>query len=299
MLTHKQIRYFLAVVDAGQVSAAARALNVSQSAVTLSIKDMEALLGTHLFDRLPTGLRLTRAGQQFRHHAHDIAASFEAAVKSVETESDEVTGQVRLGMSWTLSSYFAFPVIEHFTRQHPHIDVKLIEEPRETLEKALVDRELDLALVLTSNLTSGIGLKSKTLHRSKRRLWTSVDHPMTKLKKVTLADVARHSFAVLKSDDAEKQGLAHWTEETGTPDIKLTSTSIEAVRSLVASGQAVTILSDVVYRPWTLDGRRVEKIDLVEPIPTMDVGIAWSADVPLDLPAQLLREAFDKSIPRK
>ena len=51
MLTHKQIRYFLAVVDAGQVSAAARALNVSQSAVTLSIKDMEAHLGTALFDR--------------------------------------------------------------------------------------------------------------------------------------------------------------------------------------------------------------------------------------------------------
>lgn len=59
MLTHRQIRYFLAVVDAGQVSAAARALNVSQSAVTLSIRDMEGHLGTELFERLPTGLRLT------------------------------------------------------------------------------------------------------------------------------------------------------------------------------------------------------------------------------------------------
>lgn len=298
MLTHRQIRYFLAVVDAGQVSAAARALNVSQSAVTLSIKDMETLLGTTLFDRLPKGLRLTRAGQQFRHHAHDIAASFEAAVKSVQADGDTVAGQVRLGMSWTLSSYFAFPVIEHFMRQHPQIDVQLTEEPREVLEQGLVDGHLDLALMLTSNLTSGIGLKGKTFHQSKRQLWTSLGHPLTQQKKVTLADVAQYPYAVLKSDDAEKQGLAHWTKDTGHPEIKLTSTSIEAVRSLVATGQAVTILSDVVYRPWTLDGRRVERIDVMETIPTMDVGIAWNTVRALSTAAKQLREAFGNSNPR-
>lgn len=298
MLTHKQIRYFLAVVDAGQVSAAARALNVSQSAVTLSIKDMEAHLGTALFERLPTGLTLTRAGQQFRHHAHDIAVSFEAAVKSVEANDDQMSGVVRLGMSWTLSSYFAFPVIEQFNRQHPSVEVQLVEDTREVLEQALVDDQLDLVLVLTSNLTGGIDLKSKTLHKSQRRLWTSVDHPLKKLKAVTLADVAQYPYAVLQSDDAEKQGLAHWSDETGHPDIKLTSTSIEAVRSLVASGQAVTILSDVVYRPWTLDGRRVERVDLIETIPTMDVGVAWKSKNKLSPAIKLLRTTFEKSIPK-
>lgn len=292
MLTHRQIRYFLAVVDAGQVSAAARALNVSQSAVTLSIKDMEGMLGTALFDRLPTGLRLTKAGQKFQHHAQEIAASFEAAVKSVEADGTAISGTVRLGMSWTLSSYFAFPVIEQFSRQHPQISVELTEAPREVLEQSLVDGELDVALILTSNLTKDIGLKSRTFHRSRRRLWVSAGHPLAKQKRITLADVAKHSYAVLRSDDAEKQGLAHWTDTTGHPEIRLTSTSVEAVRSLVASGQAVTILSDVIYRPWTLDGRRVERLDVAEPIPTMDVGIAWKAGADLPAPVKLLREAF-------
>ncbi|TQV83309.1 LysR family transcriptional regulator [Denitrobaculum tricleocarpae] len=295
MLTHRQIRYFLAVADAGQVSAAARALNISQSAITLSIKDMEAHLGTALFERLSTGLKLTRAGQQFRHHAHDIAASFEAAVKSVAIGDDEVSGIVRLGMSWTLSSYFAIPVIEQFSRQHPAVEVRLIEERLETLEEQLVNGQLDLALVLTSNLTDGIGLKSKIFHKSRRRLWTSVDHPLTKRKAVKLAEAAQYPYAVLRSDDADKQGLAHWTKQTGHPDVKFTSSSIEAVRSLVACGQAVTILSDVAYRPWTLDGRRVERIDLVETVPTMDVGVAWKAKQALGPPAKLLREAFNRS----
>lgn len=296
MLTHRQIRYFLAVVDAGQISAAAKALNVSQSAVTLSIKDMEERLGTALFERLPTGLRLTRAGQQFQHHAQDIAASFEAAMKSVASIDESVTGQIRLGMSWTLSSYFAIPVMEQFWRKHPQIEVKLIEAPRQELEQALVENELDLALILTSNLSQDLGLKSRTFHKSKRRLWTSVDHPLTKLRQVSLQDVAEHPFAILRSDEADKQALTYWTEQTGQPDIKLESASIEAVRSLVATGQAVTILSNVIYRPWTLEGRRVEKIELVDPIPTMDVGIAWKASRKLNMAEKLLLEAFDKSI---
>ena len=297
MLTHRQIRYFLAVSEAGQVSAAARALNVSQSAVTLSIKDMEALLGTPLFERLPSGVRLTRAGQQFRHHAQIIAASFEAAMKSVSARDEGLTGTVRLGMSWTLSSYFAMPVIEQFSRAHPHVSLTLTEALRPVLEQDLLADRVDLALVLTSNLTPDLGLKSRTFRRSQRRLWVSSDHPLTKLKQVCLADVARYPYAILRSDEAEKQGLAHWTEATGRPEIKLASASIEAVRSLVASGQAVTILSDVVYRPWTLEGRRVETIDLVEPIPTMDIGIAWSGARKRAPAALRLREAFEKSIP--
>lgn len=49
----------------------------------------------------------------------------------------------------------------------------------------------------------------------------------------------------------------------------------EETRHLVSTGEAVTILSDVVYRPWTLDGRRIEKVDVAAEIPTMDVCMAW------------------------
>ncbi len=254
MLTRRHIRYFLAVADTGQVSGAARMLNISQSAVTLSIRDMEAHLGTPLFDRLQSGLRLTRAGHQFHIHALNIVGAFAAAERSVESGDTALSGTVRLGMTWTLSSYFAMPVIEQFARQFPDVDLQLMEDSRQAVEQALVAEELDLALVLTSNLSPEAGLSSQTFHSSKRRLWVSVDHPLTRQTSVSLEDVAAYPYALLISDEAERQGLAHWSDATGHPEIKLASASIEAVRSLVAAGQAVTILSDVVYRPWTLDG---------------------------------------------
>ena len=51
---------------------------------------------------------------------------------------------------------------------------------------------------------------------------------------------------------------------------------VEAVRSMVANGTGVTILSDMVYRPWSLEGHRVEITALADAIPTMDVGLAWA-----------------------
>ena len=53
--------------------------------------------------------------------------------------------------------------------------------------------------------------------------------------------------------------------------------SVEAVRSLVATGTGITILSDMVYRPWSLEGDKLESREIAAAIPTMDVGLAWSS----------------------
>jgi DNA-binding transcriptional LysR family regulator len=74
-----------------------------------------------------------------------------------------------------------------------------------------------------------------------------------------------------------------------TPRAVLTTSSIEAVRSLVAAGVGVTILSDMVYRPWSLEGQRIELRRLVEPVPSMNVGLAWARSHPLSATATTFR----------
>jgi DNA-binding transcriptional LysR family regulator len=77
-----------------------------------------------------------------------------------------------------------------------------------------------------------------------------------------------------------------------TPNIALRTESVEAVRSMVAVGSGVTILSDMVYRPWSLEGVRIEAHDIVEGVPTMDVGLAWSKDGKLSKSARTFIEFF-------
>ena len=64
-LSLKQIRYFIATAEAGQVSQAAVNLSISQSAITTAIRDLEETVGTQLFERTPHGMDLTSAGRQF------------------------------------------------------------------------------------------------------------------------------------------------------------------------------------------------------------------------------------------
>jgi DNA-binding transcriptional LysR family regulator len=59
---------------------------------------------------------------------------------------------------------------------------------------------------------------------------------------------------------------------------------------MVAAGMGVTILSDMVYRPWSLDGQRIEKRALAEPVPTMDAGLAWKRDLAMTPAVRAFRD---------
>lgn len=80
-LTFRQVRHFIATAESGRVSAAAAALNVTQSAVTSSIKALEAELGRKLFDRHSNGVTLTFDGHEFLQRARAIEASVSDATR--------------------------------------------------------------------------------------------------------------------------------------------------------------------------------------------------------------------------
>lgn len=81
-LTLRQVRYFVATAEIGQISQAAIHLNISQSAVTTAIKELEAMLGVLLFQRSAQGMSLTEAGRHFLNRAYVILRSVDDALNS-------------------------------------------------------------------------------------------------------------------------------------------------------------------------------------------------------------------------
>ena len=288
-LTLKQLRYFIAAAETGQISLAAMEMNISQSAVTAAVQGLEAQLGVRLLARNAQGVSLTLEGARFLTRARTILGAVEDAVRSPLGEETRAQGTVRLGMSYTVAGYFMSRHYAAFRRSYPGVTLELHELPRPAIEDALVGGGLDLAVMLTSNLENTDEIDFETLFRSRRRLWLGTEHPLLAMPAVPLAEVLKQPYIMLTVDEADQTQARFWGSFGLHPDVMFSTSSVEAVRSMVAAGMGVTILSDMVYRPWSLEGQRIEQRPVTEGIPSMDVGLSWARSRPIPAPAQVFR----------
>ena len=88
-----------------------------------------------------------------------------------------------------------------------------------------------------------------------------------------------------------------WQRTPQVPNVILRTLSVEAVRSMVATGMGVTILSDMVYRPWSLEGDRIDVKTLDDEVHTMDVGLAWKSKARLSPAARAFCEFVTLAYP--
>jgi DNA-binding transcriptional LysR family regulator len=271
----RQIQHFIAIAETEQVSKAAMRCHVTQSSMTASLKNLEEHVGATLFTRHHGGVRLTEAGVRFLRYAQQVEATLREAVQSLQERPSYAVGPLTIGVTETISAYALAPLLVSLKQQFQHLELKVMELSRERIVQKLIDEELDLAIVLASNLPPST-LQCQTLVRSPRHLWGHPDHPLMSVDRVTLAQVAEQPYVLLDMDDHVTTVERYWAEAGLRLEPHYRTTSIEAVRSLVASGYGVAVLSDLVYKPWSLDGQRIVRRPLADPVPSMDVGLAWS-----------------------
>lgn len=289
-LTIRQLKYFVATAELGQVSQAAIQLAISQSAVTTGIRELEAAVGAELFARSPAGMKLTDAGRRFLNHAYTVLAAVDEALKAPGLQST-VQGSLRVATTYTVIGYFLPLHLQRLSLLYPQIDLQLFELDRQPIEDGLERGDFEMAVVLTSNLVNP-GLVKQTFVSSARRLWVAERHPLLERPEVTLRDVASEPYVMLTVDEAAQTAMRYWSRTPLRPRVRLSTSSVEAVRSMVANGAGVAILSDMVYRPWSLEGRRIETINLEDPVPSMDVGLAWRRGAQLTPAMIAFREYF-------
>jgi DNA-binding transcriptional LysR family regulator len=275
--TFKQLRYFLAVVDAGKVSDAAIAVNISPSSISEAIKDLEFFLEAKLFARSRFGLELTPEGYRFLAYAKRILSDIEGAKHFLADDQSDMEGSITIGTTATVSGYFLPRLTQRFHKAFPKVEIVVKEESRVDLESMIDRGELDIAVLLVSNVKPHKNRNMIPLIRSQRRLWVSADHHLLQKNVVTLEDVSKERYIQLLIDEAADTTLSYWRKSKRKRNIVFSTVSVEGVRSLVATGAGVTILSDMVYRPWSLDGDRIETIEIKERIPSMDTGLLWNS----------------------
>lgn len=290
MFTLRHLRYFAATAELGRVSLAAVNLNVSQSAVTTAVRDLEELLGLQLFDRHARGVDLTDSGRQFLSSAYEVLAAAEAAMKT-PLDDASVSGTLTIAATYTVIGYFLPHHLQRFSQRYPRIEVNVHELQREVIEEGLIASKYDLGVLLTGNVVNP-EVVTETFFGSPRRLWLPAKHRLLDRDEVSLADVADEPYIMLTVDEASFSAMRYWSRTPHQPKLKLRTSSVEAARSMVANALGVTILSDMVYRPWSLEGRRIETVILKDPVPAMDVGMAWRKGGAFSPAMRALRDYF-------
>jgi DNA-binding transcriptional LysR family regulator len=283
--TLRQLQFFIAAAEQGSVSGAARALSISQSSITEAIRALEDDLGVTLFDRQARGIDITHKGSAFLRHARQILADVATARSTFVDDAETATGRLSLGVTSLVAGYVLSDILSRFRRAFPQVELNVIEDNGDYLQHLLIGGELDVAVLLTSSVKDRMALHVETLLVSPYRLWLPLAHPLAQQEAITLDQLAGQPLIQLMVDEIEESTRRLMAALAVKPQIAFRTRSVEAVRSLVATGAGLAILPSLVYRPWSLEGDRIEIRDVSGDLPSVQVGLAWRRGAPLAPPA--------------
>lgn len=284
--TLRQLQYFVAVCEKGTVSGAAQGLSISQSAVTEAVKDLESDLGVSLFERHSRGLAITQKGYQFLRHATTILADVSDARQAFHEADSAASGDLHLGVTSLVAGYVLSDILARYRRAHPAVSVSAIEDNGEFLEHLLIGGELDVAVTIISNMRDRMALQAEIIEVSPYRLWLPLGHRLSGLESISLADVSSEPLIMLTVDEIEEATVKLLGAFGAKADVAFRTRSVEAVRSLVATGAGIALLPDLVYRPWSLEGDRIDSRDVSGSLPVVQVGVVWRKGSSLPRPAR-------------
>lgn len=143
----RQLRYFLAIAEHGNMSRAAKALYVAQSALSHQIAQLEHELDTTLFHRMPRGVELTETGHIFLAHAAAVLRQLDEAKASVHGTLGQPKGRVNVGLPTSMCNALAVPLIHHAKQSFPGISLELTEAASGDLAYMLKSGFIHLAVL--------------------------------------------------------------------------------------------------------------------------------------------------------
>ena len=150
------LRYFLALVDSGTLSGAARALGVEHTTIARRIDALEASLTLRLFDRIQKGWSLTSDGAALIPHARRAEQEIQSLMRAA-VGSASITGVVRISAPPALAAFFLAPRLKDVSDRLPGIEIELLAESRMA---DLMRREADIALRFRRPVAAGLAVRA-------------------------------------------------------------------------------------------------------------------------------------------
>ena len=251
-LNVRQMLDLLAVVDHGGVTAAAQALNVSQPALTRSIRQLEESLDVKLLARAGRGVVPTRFGRSLARHARTIEAELRHATRDISDLRLSEGGHIALGSSPIGMATLVGPAISRLRSMRPGLTVDVRNDAFESQLEALDRGELDIVI---GAMFSGAGdharLVEEVLFQNSLSVIVRGDHPLTQREGLSFADLASESWVIARGSARIRQLVANEFRFEGAepPRFAVETDSMLCVKGLLLSGDFVCANPPELFAP--------------------------------------------------
>ncbi len=273
-LTLRQMRYFARVVEAGNITRAATSLRIAQPALSLSIRQLEALFGTPLLRRHARGVELTPAGELLYRRIQVINDLLEQTIKEVAALGGETTQFLTFGMPPSLVLLVGTQAVLNASKTLSDFSFSLREDPSFVLVDAIAARELDLAFAYSAADQPGVRLEP-VMHED----LLLVTHPDQAKQgdTIRLDEALGYTFAFGGPRDAGRSTMEQAVlERELTIEITYEMRSIAGIREIMMQGLAASVLPYGAVakelKEGTLAARRI-----VDPVLTQTMSIVRPA----------------------
>jgi len=277
----RQLKYFLTIAREGQITRAAKLLNMEQPPLSRALKQMEDELNVKLFDRNGKGLQLTEAGQLLKIKAEQLLLHFTETIEEIKELEQGVTGVLNIGAVFSCISLLP-QRLERFRQKYPNVSFKILEGDHYYIGEQLENRSVDVVFVRLpyEGLTDPHQLEVYRLPSDPFVVvvptkWAQLSERST----IALTELSKFPLLTLKTDQTthmHEQVIAHFRQANLVPNVVCECSSVAITVALIAEGIGISLLPKSVMSSFR--DPRVTMISLADSSLHSDFALIWLKD---------------------
>jgi LysR family transcriptional regulator for metE and metH len=255
----RQLRALAALAASGSITAAAGKLHLTQPAVTLQLRNLQALAGLPLIQRSSDGMLLTDAGREVLALAERIEAAMAACATSLEMMAGVTAGRISIGAVST-AKYFVPFAISGFQKLHPDIEIALTIGNRQEIGAALRGYDLDIAIM--GRPPVDIEMDVHLIGDHPHVIIAPTKHRLARKTQLAPSDLAGETFLTREPGSGTRGLMEQLFESAGIrPTIGMEMSSNETIKQAVIAGLGIAFISAHTVAT-ELDERRLVTLDV-------------------------------------
>lgn len=251
-MTIRHLKIFLAVVDFGSMTNAAKNLYITQPSVSQAIGEIEEYYNIKLFERLSRKLYITEAGEEFLSYARHIISLYDDMEQKMG--QSRRTSTLRIGASVTIGTHLLGQISREFLKNNGDIQIEAIVDNTKFIEEKVLNSSIDFGLV--EGLIHSEDIVNIPFMEDELVLVCSPDHPFTEKQSITIEELSKAEIILRESGSGTRELFENAMISKGQNlNIKWICNNSEAIKNAVMANIGLSIISKMSVMEEIKEGK--------------------------------------------